>query len=300
MDWFFLALISTFLDTIVLFVDRYVVEKEKGEVGALPVVVSGVSLLVGAVYWGVSGFEALRFPFNIGIIGAGMLILWANALYFLAVPQQRQSSIIMMVFQIHPVLVLALSWLFLDETISGRQYAGFALIVISVLLLSFERGQKSGKVRVSAAVPLLLFSTVIYAFASILLKWATQQYPVVQIAAFQGFGMALGGLSMFALPGVRQSLKQMMENHPARVIGFMSLNETVSQASKLLRLFAIALGPVALVSAVGSTRVFLGVWVGAVLTVLVPTIYKEDIRGKSLLVKSLLSVLTVTGLWILQ
>ena len=300
MNWFFLALISTFLDTLVLFVDRFVVEKEKGEVGALPVVVSGVSFLVGIIYWTFSGFEILAFPFSAGVIAAGILILWANALYFLAVPQQRQSSIIIMVFQIHPIFVLVLSWIFLEETISPEQYIGFALILVSVLFLSFDRGKAGGRVKISSALPLLLLSTIIYAFASIILKWATLEYPVIQIAAFQGFGMALGGLSLFVLSSVRMSLKRMMDNNPARMIGLVSLNEGVSQAGKLLRLYAIAIGPVALVSAVGSTRVFLGVWVGAVLTALAPGIYREDIRGKSLLVKSLLSILTIAGLWFLQ
>ena len=298
MDWFFLAVGSTFLDTLVLFVDRYVVEKEAGDVGSLPIITSTVSLLVGLFYWVISGFTGMDVLPTLAVLTAGMLMLWANTLYFLSVPRQ-QSSVIIMAFQLHPVFVLVLSWLFLQDCVTLQQLAGFALIIISVTLLSLERMKTSGRFQISSAFFLLLSSTVIYAVATILLKWATYEYSVLTIAAHQGFGIALGGISILALPHVRRGMQRVLRQNPFKVIGIMSLNEGASQVSKLLRLAAISAGPVALVSAVGSTRVFLGVWLGALLTSISPMIFKEDIRRGSLALKTLMSLLTIIGLWFL-
>lgn len=299
MSWVLLALISTLLDTIVLFIDRYVVEKESGDVRGLPVITAVVSFFVGAVFWLVSGLFVPKSLDLTVMLLPGVLILWANALYFQAVPRQPQSSVIIITFQLHPIFVLILSWLFLKDTISSRQLFGFILIILSVILISLEgRGERPG-FKLSPALWLLTISTLSYAFATILLKWATINYSIYVVAAYQGFGMALGGLSLLALPWVRTGVYQVFSENPFRVIGIMGTNELVSQASKLLRLSAISLGPVALVSAISSTRVFLGVWAGALLTSYAPGIFKEDIRRGSLRNKSILSLITLAGLLIL-
>jgi drug/metabolite transporter (DMT)-like permease len=299
MGWIALALIATFIDTLVLFIDRYVVEKEHGDVRGLPVITAVVSLGVGTAFWASTGFFSPEPIHMLALIMPGILILWANTLYFQAMPRQPQSSVIIVTFQLHPVFVMVLSWFFLDDVISGIQLLGFSLIIISVILLSVEDRAELSRVKLSPALWLLAISTLSYAFASILLKWATSVYTVRQIAAYQGFGMALGGVTIMALPGIRSGLREVLQNNPFAIIGIMSGNELLSQGSKLLRLVAISLGPVALVSAIGSMRVILGVWVGALLTLLAPGIFKEDIRKESLRNKSILSLITLMGLLLL-
>lgn len=299
MGWVALAFIATFIDTLVLFIDRYVVEKEHGDVRGLPVITALVSLCVGTAFWASTGFFVPESIHVLALILPGVLILWANTLYFQAMPRQPQSSVIIVTFQLHPLFVMLLSWLFLEDVITRLQLLGFSLIIFSVVLLSLEDKKDISGVRLSPALWLLAISTLSYAFASILLKWATSVYTIRQIAAYQGFGMAIGGVTIMALPGIRSGVRQVLQNNPFSIIGIMSGNELLSQGSKLLRLIAISLGPVALVSAIGSMRVFLGVWVGALLTVLAPGIFKEDIRKESLRNKSILSLITLTGLLLL-
>lgn len=282
-----------------MFADRYVIEKEASDVNGLAVVTAAVSLLVGLVYWTVSGFSRMEISHMLAVLAAGVFTLWANALYFMAVPRQ-QSSIIIVVFQLHPVVVLLLSWLFLQERISSQQLFGFALITLSVLLISLEKQDGSDQLQMARASGLLVISTLMYAVATILLKWVTYAYSIWTVAAYQAFGVALGGLTILVRPTVRAGMRNIIRNHSAHVIGIISLNEGISQMGKLLRLVAISAGPPALVSAVGSTRVVLGVWVGALLTAWAPEIFKEDIRRKSLFKKTLLSILTLVGLLILQ
>lgn len=258
-----------------------------------------ISAFTGFTFWVSVGFFFPKPSHLFLLLLPGALILWANALYFQAVPKQSQSSVIIITFQLHPVFVLILSWLILHDRISNRQMLGFFLIIFSVMLLSLERKEMLSRFKLSPAFGLLAISTLSYAFATILLKWATGHYTVFEIAAFQGFGMAIAGLPLLAMPWVRNGIQDLFAKNPFRVIGIMGGNELLSQVSKLLRLSAISIGPVALVSAVSSTRVFLGVWVGALLTMLAPGIFKEDLRANSLWTKSVLSLITLAGLLIL-
>ena len=74
------------------------------------------------------------------------------------------------------------------------------------------------------------------------------------------------------------------------------MNETVFLAAKLLTLAAVALGPTALVSVLGGTQVFFGIVAGWVLTVLVPSIYREDVARRDLLRKGAVALVLFAGI----
>ena len=80
----------------------------------------------------------------------------------------------------------------------------------------------------------------------------------------------------------------------------MLFNETFYTITQLISLLAISLGPVALVTVAGSTQVFFGIVLGGLLSLALPTIYKEDISRAGLTRKLAWAALMFAGLWLLS
>jgi drug/metabolite transporter (DMT)-like permease len=136
-----------------------------------------------------------------------------------------------------------------------------------------------------------------FASASVLIKFAINATSFSQILSYESWGIGIGGVVLYLLyPSIRNSFNKIIMTVKKKILGIMFVNEGVYVLSKSLSYYAYSIGPVALVSVVGSTQVFFGILFGWVLTLLYPHAFNEKIKREELLKKIVLAVVIVFGI----
>src|SRR5688500_10113521 len=95
------------------------------------------------------------------VMVTGVMTSAGAALYLTAIARDEASKIIVLI-QMQPVIVLLLSLVFLNDTISVQQLIGFVLILGAAVAISLNRGE-SGGFKLSAAFYLILLCDFIWA-----------------------------------------------------------------------------------------------------------------------------------------
>jgi len=146
----------------------------------------------------------------------------------------------------------------------------------------------------------VVFATgLMWSIAVIIFKPISLNYPFVTVAAYENFGAAVGGLVIyFTIPLIREKFHESLRANKQAII-IVLVNEGLYIVSKYVHYLAFSLGPVALVSVIGSTQVFFGIVIGIGLTKLFPKIFEEDLTKKTLISKFSWSAIMLLGLWFL-
>jgi drug/metabolite transporter (DMT)-like permease len=298
MNWLFYAILAPAMFTVIVFVDKHIVEREAPDYRSLPVFTAIMSLVYGTLFWIASGFVTLPLRDALLVMLVGVLNTWAGYVYFTILIGEQTSNVIVL-FQMVPVLILALSYVFLRERITPRQLAGFVLILSAAVATSIRRD--AGAFRLSAVFWLVLLADVMWATTHVLFKYVVREYAFVRLISYESWGMAVGGLMLYlTVPAVRRSLAHNLRAMRKLGMGMFALNEGAYIAAKMIALRADSLGPIALVSVLGSTEVFFGLLLGWLLTLAAPDTFGEDIRRESLLRKAGLAAVVFGGVWLVR
>jgi drug/metabolite transporter (DMT)-like permease len=294
MSWVFFGLLSPLVFTVVNFVDKYIVEKEVGDYRSMPIYAALAAFVTGTVLWVITGFPILPLPNAALVLFTGALNVFAAAFYFRAIALEEASRIIVLI-QMQPIIVLVLSFLFLQETIRPLQLLGFGLILAAAIGISLNR--KTGGFRLSAAFVLILLVDLLSATSVVLFKFVAEANSFAHVLSYESWGLALGGIILYILAApLRQAFQTSIKTVGKRTLGFIFVNETFYLVAKLLTFVAVALGPVALVSVLSSTQVFFGIVLGWLLTLLLPNAFNENIARQDLLRKGALALVMFGGL----
>lgn len=298
MSWLVYALLSPLVFSVVNFGDKFIIEKHIKDTRAMPVYSGIVAFFTGCVLFVITGFPTLPLKDMILVMVTGVMTSVGAALYFTAVARDEASKIIVLI-QMQPVIVLLLSLVFLNDTLSLQQLIGFILILGAAVAISLNRDADGFKL--SAAFYLILVCDLIWASSLVLFKFVAVENQFDALLPYESWGLALGDLLLYLfVPGIRAAFHQNLKIVSRRALGFLGINETIFVVAKLLGLTAVALGPVALVSVLGSSQVFFGLLLGVILTSLAPTIFKEDISRQNLARKAVLALVMFGGILLIN
>jgi drug/metabolite transporter (DMT)-like permease len=293
-SWIFFALLSPLMFTGINFIDKYIVEREVPDTRAMPIYSSIMAFIAGTVLWVITGFPVLPADMVFILMVTGAMTLFGAALYFNAMGMEEASRIIVLI-QMQPVFVLVLSILFLNETITPEQFVGFVLILGAAVAISLNR--EGGGFKLSRAFFLILLCDVIWSSSVVLFKAIVTETSFNDVLAYESWGLAVGGIILYVLfPNIRRAFHHSISNISRRGLGVLFVGETLFLIAKLINFLAVSLGPVALVSVLGSTQVFFGVLLGAVLTTFAPAVFQEDISRRNLTRKAVLALVLFGGI----
>src|SRR5205085_12378759 len=131
----------------------------------------------------------------------------------------------------------------------------FILIMCAVLGVAFEREVR--EIRLSPSLFLILIVDLMWAVSAILIKFAVEANSFSKILSYESWGIGLGGIILYVLfPSIRSAFHESYTSVRRVALGVMFINEGMFVISKSLIFFAYSIGPVALVSIVGSAQVF--------------------------------------------
>lgn len=294
MNWFFFAIANPFLAAIDSLGEKLLVDKHVKD--AIVIVFNeglifflfGLSILL----W--HSLAYLSFLQISALLLSGMLFLYYLIPYFKALSKEETSRVIPL-FQFIPIFVLILSYIFLHETISGKQLIGFFIIFAGAFLLSAEK--VDGKIfKPRKAFWYMLFSSFLYALTPILFKFVVVNTDFWTAFFYQAMGAGLGALTLFFYTPYRKSFFTENLKLPSKTWVIMTGNQSITIIAELSASLAFSLAPVALVSVITGTQPLFTLIFAIIVSKFFPHILKEDITKGTLGLKFSSIFLIIAGL----
>ncbi len=294
MIWLFSALFGAAIHAVANFIDKYILEKEISDYKIIPIYTAIVSFAFGLIFWSIAGFPLLSPRDGTIVLTTGIVSAWALLFYFKALSVEETSAVIIL-FQMTPVLTLILSFLVLNETISMSQFVGFLFVLTATTLISLKKNH-AGKNFSTAFWYILLFD-FLQAINTILIKYALNLNSFKAIASWESIGLSLGGMSIYLIiPPIRKAFHRSLRTIRKRVFSIIALNDLLFIIGKLFFFFSFSKGAVALVKILESTQVFFGIFYGILLNAAYPAIFKEKITRQSLTGKLIAALILLEGI----
>jgi drug/metabolite transporter (DMT)-like permease len=298
MNWFFLALLAPVIYSVNVFLDKYLIEARIPDYRGLPIF---GSILAGLVIFFLilSGkFELLSFQNIFLIVLTGISSIWAFALYLEALIEE-EGSVVIILLQLVPVIVLVLSYLFLGESLTLKHFFGFGLLFFSSVIASLKKSRFSFKL--SRALVFILISDFFWAMPYIFIKFTSGSISFLNLMIYESIGIIIGACLLYLfVRSIRQAFLKTIRKINKSTLGLVFLNEGIFLLGKTVTYLAVLFGPVALIAILGSTQIFSGILLGIILTLLIPKTIKEDISKKNLVKKSFLGLLAFLGIYFIS
>jgi drug/metabolite transporter (DMT)-like permease len=205
----------------------------------------------------------------------------------------RVSSLI----RISPLFLLILSFIFLGEVLSYKQYLGAILLISSALVVSYQKVKK--KIHLSKGILLILFYAFGLAIMGIFTKYVLGNIDYWSFFFWNLIGNMLGCGVLISFPSIRKSLRKNISVMDRKLMLTILFVDVIAWSGYLLFYIAVSIGYVSLVSAIGSIQPMIVFIFTIAITIHKPHILKEEISKKSLLLKSLAVILIFIGSYLI-
>lgn len=296
--WLILALLTPAIYPINVFIDKYLLESKVKNYLGMPIYTSIAGFLSGTLAWIMLGYPTLEWFDATIVVISGFLSAMALTFYFKALSAEESSSVIIL-FQMTPVITLILAFLLLGESILPIQILGFLLLLAAALgaTLKFDKKQKI----LSPVLWLILGYDILWASGNMLFRLVSSGTGFAPLLAYTGWGLGLGGLALFLFSAsIRNAFLENFHSSGKDVTLIILINETIFVIARLITFYAITLASaVALVSVISSVQVFFGIVYGFILTSLAPKIFKENISKKAVFKKIIWALVAILGVYFL-
>lgn len=298
MHWILLALLAPLSWGLTNIFDKVLYEKYVKDSLSLSVILGLVDVfMVVGLYFAV-GFAPVDLQYHAALFGIGILYVGLIFLYVKALSMQETSRVIP-VMQSAPVFVLLISAVFFHENLQLHQYLAFFLMLSGGVLISIKRG--AGMVRLSVSFWLILLASFIVAIQQLAFKFAMPHYPSV----WHGFlifytGIFLGMVVLvLVVPSLRNRLKVSAKQLGVSGLWLCLLNNAVTFLALWSFVEAVAVGPVSLVSVMGSMQPLFVLFFTIVLARRWGVYLKEELNFRVILFKLVAILLTLGGVILL-
>jgi len=277
-------------------VDKYLVEKyfKNSSVAVLMVFTSLAGLLALPFIWWFQPQVLGQLPSAIAVMMAsGVLYMWAMLFYLQAI-QTEEASVVAPLFQAAAVWSYALAFLFLGEKLTPAQLAGGALILAAGVVLALDKSLHFGRLKAGLMVRMGI-CTFALALSSVIFKLFAVRDEFWSTTFWTFAGEALFGVAILAVPVYARQMSRLLRTSPAAIFTVNGVNELINLGGGLGTRYALLFAPVALVQAVTSTTTLFVFLLGILITVFWPSLGKEDLSRRNLILKGVGAVLVAVG-----
>ena len=255
MDWVIFSLFSRALWAADNIVDKLLRGRYLPDSLTLTLIAGISALLLSLVIIIFNGLRWIGFGPAALVIFAGAFQIVAVFAFYQAISKEEISRVIPL-FQFTPPFVLILSLLFLGEVLTLTHYLAFVLILLGGLLISLQKTKGVFKLRV--AFWWMVLSSLIYAIYAVILKSLYVAHPFWDLTVYLGFGEFLPTpLLLLLIASFRSRFIKSLSG--LKPIGWtlLILGMFFVTTASLSGLWALAIGPVTLVSVFEDSKVYL-------------------------------------------
>lgn len=293
----FFSILSPAIFAVNNYIEKFLLEKHNISPVVMTVYSGLFAIIVGVIILFLTGFYPIDTKSLLIILFSGFLTIIYVLPYYKALSLDETSYVIPL-FQFYPIFVLALSFIFLNETFSVIQYIGCIIIIFAGFLLSIEElNREIFKLRKSFYY--MILSSFLFSGAQVLYKLGVEEIPFWSTLPYEGFGMAIGAICVLLYKKNFSIFINETKSFKKGVFGVLAINDFMYVLARYTGYFALSLMSVGLVSILaGFQSVFVLVF-GIILSLWFPYILKEVINKKVLLQKVISIFLMFVGLYLI-
>lgn len=296
MSWILIAILSAAVQGLISILDKFFIHKYVTTPLTLPLLIGMAQGTVGLFIVFTVGIGT---PFNLeavmAALASGVLFGIAGVLGMRVLFSQEVSRTTPVV-QSAPIFAALLAFIFLRESISVLQWFAIVLTVIGSAMLSVHFGKTGSGIFSHKSFYLLMLAALFSGATNVVGKVALEELPVLLTHGYRM--LALGGtFLLFSLRSepLRDVLGHFSRRNPALLV--VATNEFVlATIGILLLLWALAEGPVSLVTALSGTRALFIVIYSTTLAMLWRGALGEDRSLRAVTQKMISSTLIVIGI----
>ncbi|MGZ8897132.1 MAG: EamA family transporter [Halobacteriota archaeon] len=294
-EWFYFALLSSVLISGVNIIDKILISDYKIPPLVYVLVISATSLmpLVTLAFFHLT-------PLPLGILAFTILVgfvrIYFTLPYFKALMVEEVSRVIPLL-QLTPVFVLILSSVVLHEALRPQDYVAFGLLVLGGTLFAIRLTKG---IRISLAFYLMILASFLLALYSVALKYlfSVQDFYTifiwVQIAGFITF------FQFIPFMPFRSSLVTTYKITSRKIGIIIVAEQAVAYVSLFAYNYAIAHGPITLISSVGATQPLFVLLFATILSYRFPRVLREELTRMDVALKVLGLIAIFAGTYLIQ
>jgi len=294
MNWIFLSLLAPLFWASSNFVDKYILGKYTKGIFDFVFFSTITSWLFFAVIFLFIGTPELS-VYSLIPIATGVILIYSYGFYGKALEQGDTSSLVIL-FKLIPVVTVILAFAFLGQTLSSNELIGFVIVLAGATIISFEKT----KGIFIKGFGMILIAILMWSVMTLFIDYGLTKMSFWDYFMLDNFGSALAGLTMFIIPSIR---RQVIEGIKTAQLGkyiWFSWNNVLDFFGQMSIKKALAIAPSAgLVTVVMQVQSFYAIIIGVLLTLLIPNIIKEDISTNTLVKKIVGAVIMFLGVYIL-
>ncbi|MCF7835553.1 MAG: DMT family transporter [Candidatus Marinimicrobia bacterium] len=255
--WLFLAIISYFLNSIVSIIDKFIVTKKIGN----PLVYAffvGILSSIAFIVWPFC-FSFLSFWVTIFALFGGITFFLAVLFLYKAYRRGGVVRAVSIVGGLSPVLLLALSFVFLHEPKPSFWLLSFALLIAGGLFLAFGQKEKKDQNRNKSKFPFFaIFSAICFALSFFFRKIVFLDTSFLNGFLWVQVGVLLSAVVVWFTFPIRKLVKESTSGVLRKSLVLVVSNKILSAGAFFVLNYSIMLGPVAIINALqGIQYVFL-------------------------------------------
>ena len=297
----FLALLSPALWAASNHVDKYILSKyfKNVAVGSQVIFTGLIGLLAGIIILLIyQNVWVLGLSNSILVAFTGALLVAAYIPYIYAINNDEASTVATL-YQMIPVFLFILAYIFRGESLTASQMTGSLLVVLGAIGISLDLTKQGlnikSKTLLLMSLSSLMIATNFLIFKIVALKtsyWASSFWE------YMGAGLFAVLLLVFAGSYRRQFFSVIRSNAKA-VLSVNVLGEAMNVGAKLVATFVGMTLPLAIVSVLnGFQPVFLFAY-GVIITLFLPKLGKENLSSKQVVQKVLAIAIIFIGTFVL-
>jgi len=295
LDWIVVSLLSTALFALVTILDKRLVASEFPTASSFNLGFGFLQFYIAAVGFTVVS-QTVGFDGGAGIpwsIVSGFL--WALGLFtFFHGLRYEDASRATTIQMTAPVYTSAVAVVFLGEILSLSQWLMIILVVAGAALISVKPHAGGLRFASAKALTILFVAAFIISMAFIATDQATDRASAWAVQPWRAISMATTLMVLTLRPGAWADLKTVLAR-PKPSLMLFATEGVMAPIAALLFIWAVALGPVSLVSTVTSTRPLMVLILTTVLSTKMWNVLGEPLDRQTLGLKITSTLMIVAG-----
>ncbi|MBI5881366.1 DMT family transporter [archaeon] len=289
MSWALFSILAALSWAVVNTIDKYVMTKWVRK-PIVPVLVLGViGLIASAVVYFVKGFSYISYFHIFLAFVAAIFYILMTFFYFKAVTIEEISRIVPL-FYLSPLFIVVIASVFLGEVFTPAKYAGIFLLVVGAMLITTK---SLSKISVGRAFWFMVLSSLALAVNQVITKYLLGFADFWTVFSWVRIGTVFALIPVYII--CFRDVVSTVRKHGMKVIGAISINESINVLGVIFITVAASVGYITLVNSLSSIQPLFVLVIAVMLSAFYPRIIKEEIGKSAVLMKLIAIILMVVG-----
>ena len=300
MTWLILCLMAPLFWALTNFIDKYILERHITSISDFLFFSSLSSFIFLPFITVIFGVPEIT-SYTILVVFSGMIQVASYGFYARGLEKGETSSI-MMLMGLGPIIVILAGYIFLGQVLDGLEILS-ALIVVAGVVIVMLNNIKALSLRLlfKPGADWMLITVIIWSGNMVFADWLLQQMTFADFFVLDVLGMAILGLFLLILPVTRKKVKEGLRVSARAKYGWFICNTALDIAAQLCVKLALFFVPLAGIVAVAlQIQNFYLVAMGYAITVFVPHVIEEDISRPVVIRKLIGASLILIGIAVLS